>query len=58
MASAGEIAERYMNEVNLEAMANQATALQSHRGGTGEIRYIKVDLHTGGWRADRAAVVG
>ncbi len=44
--SAGEIAERYMNEVNLEAMANQATALQSHRGGTGEIRYTKVDLHT------------
>jgi ABC-type multidrug transport system ATPase subunit len=33
---AGEIAERYMNEVNLEALANQATALQSHRGGTGE----------------------
>ena len=44
--AAGEIAERYMNEVNLEAMANQATALQSHRGGTGEIRYTKVDLHT------------
>jgi hypothetical protein len=44
--SAGEIAERYMNEVNLEAMANQATALQSHRSGTGEIRYTKVDLHT------------
>ena len=36
---AGEIAERYMNEVNLEALANQATALQSHRGGTGEVRY-------------------
>jgi ABC-type polysaccharide/polyol phosphate transport system ATPase subunit len=44
--AAGEIAERYMNEVNLEAMANQATSLQSHRGGTGEIRYTKVDLHT------------
>jgi homopolymeric O-antigen transport system ATP-binding protein len=41
---AGEIAERYMNEVNLEALANQATALQSHRGGTGEIRYVSVDL--------------
>ncbi len=36
---AGEIAERYMNEVNLQALANQATALQSHRGGTGEVRY-------------------
>ena len=41
---AGEIAERYMNEVNLEALANQATALQSHRGGTGEVRYRTVDL--------------
>ena len=44
--AAGEIAERYMNEVNLEALANQSTALQSHRGGTGEVRYLGVDLHT------------
>lgn len=43
--AAGEIAERYMNEVNLEALANQSTALQSHRGGTGEVRYLSVDLH-------------
>jgi ABC-type polysaccharide/polyol phosphate transport system ATPase subunit len=41
---AGEIAERYMNEVNLEALANQSTNLQSHRGGTGELRYGSVDL--------------
>jgi len=41
---AGEIAERYMNEVNLEALANQSTALQSHRSGTGELRYVSVDL--------------
>ena len=34
--AAGEIAERYMNEVNLEAIANQSTSLQSHRLGTGE----------------------
>jgi hypothetical protein len=33
-----------MNEVNLDALANQATPLQSHRGGTGEIRYISIDL--------------
>jgi ABC-type polysaccharide/polyol phosphate transport system ATPase subunit len=39
---AAEIAERYMNEVNLEALANQSTALQSHRGGTGEVRYESV----------------
>jgi ABC-type polysaccharide/polyol phosphate transport system ATPase subunit len=42
---AGEIAERYMNEVNLEALANHATALQSHRGGTGEVRYTAVELY-------------
>jgi ABC-type polysaccharide/polyol phosphate transport system ATPase subunit len=42
--AAGDIAERYMNEVNLEALSNQATALQSHRGGTGEVRYTSVDL--------------
>ena len=41
---AGEMAERYMNDVNLDALANQATALQSHRGGTGEIRYVSVDI--------------
>jgi ABC-type polysaccharide/polyol phosphate transport system ATPase subunit len=40
---AGEIAERYMNEVNLQALANQSTALQSHRGGTGEVRYETVE---------------
>src|SRR5205809_6041892 len=42
--AAGEIAERYMNEINIEALANQSTALQSHRGGTGEIRYVSDDL--------------
>jgi ABC-type polysaccharide/polyol phosphate transport system ATPase subunit len=41
---AGEIAEQYMNEVNLEAMANQRVALQSHRGGSGEVRYESVEL--------------
>jgi len=47
---AGQIAEQYMNEVNLEALANQATALQSHRGGTGEIRYASVELVDGAGR--------
>jgi homopolymeric O-antigen transport system ATP-binding protein len=41
---AGQIAEQYMNEVNVEALTNQRVALQSHRGGTGEIRYVSVDL--------------
>jgi ABC-type polysaccharide/polyol phosphate transport system ATPase subunit len=41
---AGAIAERYMNEVNLQALANQGTSLQSHRGGTGEVRFEDVTL--------------
>jgi lipopolysaccharide transport system ATP-binding protein len=48
VGAAGEIAERYMNEVNLQALANQSTALQSHRGGTGEVRYQSVELFDGG----------
>jgi ABC-type polysaccharide/polyol phosphate transport system ATPase subunit len=42
--AAGEIAEQYMNEVNLQALANGGANLQSHRGGTGEVRFDKVDL--------------
>jgi homopolymeric O-antigen transport system ATP-binding protein len=49
--AAAEIAEQYMTEVNLQSLANQATALQSHRGGTGEIRYAAVDLLDGRGRA-------
>ena len=44
---AAEIAEAYLSEVNAEALSNQATALQSHRGGTGEIRYSAIDLCDG-----------
>ena len=44
---AGEIAERYMNEINIEALANQSVNLQSHRGGTGEIRYSSIDVVDG-----------
>jgi ABC-type polysaccharide/polyol phosphate transport system ATPase subunit len=51
---AAEIAERYMSEVNLRALANQQNALQSHRGGTGEIRLTEVDVLDGTGRpADR-----
>jgi ABC-type polysaccharide/polyol phosphate transport system ATPase subunit len=42
--AAGDIAERYMNEINIEALANQSVNLQSHRGGTGEIRYSVIEL--------------
>jgi homopolymeric O-antigen transport system ATP-binding protein len=42
--AATDIAERYMGEVNLQALANQGVALQSHRGGSGEIRYAAADI--------------
>jgi ABC-type polysaccharide/polyol phosphate transport system ATPase subunit len=41
---AAEMAERYLSEVNLEAMSNENAALQSHRRGTGEIRVTGVRL--------------
>jgi ABC-type polysaccharide/polyol phosphate transport system ATPase subunit len=47
---AAEIAERYMSEVNLRALSNQQNALQSHRGGTGEIRLTQVDIVDGSGR--------
>ena len=47
VGAAGEIAEQYMNEVNLQALSNESTALQSHRGGTGEVRYERVELLDG-----------
>jgi ABC-type polysaccharide/polyol phosphate transport system ATPase subunit len=40
---AASIAERYMNEVNLHALQNQSSNLQSHRGGTGEVRFDHVE---------------
>ena len=56
--AAGDIAERYMNEVNLQALANEATALQSHRGGTGEIRYDRVECSTDAARRQRLLTPG
>jgi ABC-type polysaccharide/polyol phosphate transport system ATPase subunit len=41
---AAEIAERYLSEVNLESLSNERAALQSHRRGTGEIRFTGVQL--------------
>jgi lipopolysaccharide transport system ATP-binding protein len=41
---AGEIAERYMNEVNLDVPSNEDALRQSYRGGTGEVRYVSVEL--------------
>jgi ABC-2 type transport system ATP-binding protein len=49
--ASAEIAERYMSEVNVQALANQGTALQSHRGGTGEIRYTAVEVVDASGRA-------
>jgi ABC-type multidrug transport system ATPase subunit len=55
---AAEIAERYMSEVNVQALANQSTALQSHRGGTGEIRYTDVEIVDAAGRATVLLVPG
>src|SRR5476651_308662 len=48
---AADIAERYMGEVNLQALGNQSVALQSHRGGSGEVRYVAVEILDGRRRA-------
>jgi ABC-type polysaccharide/polyol phosphate transport system ATPase subunit len=51
---AAEIADRYVEEVNVRALANQQNRLSSHRGGTGEVRYTHVDIvDRAGRRADR-----
>jgi ABC-type polysaccharide/polyol phosphate transport system ATPase subunit len=50
---AGEIAERYMNEVNLDLLAAQDASSQSYRGGTGEIRFASVDLADAAGRPTR-----
>jgi ABC-type polysaccharide/polyol phosphate transport system ATPase subunit len=55
---AAEIAERYMSEVNVQALANQSTALQSHRGGTGEIRFTDVEIVDAAGRATVLLVPG
>jgi len=48
--AAGEMAERYMEEVNVRALASQQGPLQSQRGGTGEIRYTNVEIVDGDGR--------
>jgi ABC-2 type transport system ATP-binding protein len=41
---AADIAERYMNEINLDILSSQDGAAQNYRGGTGEIRFVSVEL--------------
>jgi ABC-type polysaccharide/polyol phosphate transport system ATPase subunit len=41
---AAEMAEQYMREVNLEALASERTPVHSHRRGTGEIRFTAIHL--------------
>jgi ABC-type polysaccharide/polyol phosphate transport system ATPase subunit len=55
---AGEIAEQYMNEVNLQALTNDGAALQSHRSGTGELRFQRVDLLDGTGRPPGVLATG
>jgi ABC-type polysaccharide/polyol phosphate transport system ATPase subunit len=41
---AAAIADRYIEEVNVRAIADRDQRLQSHRGGTGEIRYAAIEV--------------
>jgi hypothetical protein len=50
---AAEITERYMNEVNIDVLAEQDVMLHTQRTGTGEVRYLSVDLLDGGGRPAR-----
>jgi ABC-type polysaccharide/polyol phosphate transport system ATPase subunit len=47
---AAQVAEQYMHEVNVRALANQHNVLQSHRGGTGEVRYTDIEILDRGGR--------
>ena len=47
---AAEIADRYLEDVNVRALANQQNPLQSHRAGTGEIRYTTIEIVDGDGR--------
>jgi ABC-type polysaccharide/polyol phosphate transport system ATPase subunit len=55
---AAEIAERYMSEVNLESLSNERAALQSHRRGTGEIRFTSVRLLDAAGRETKSVCSG
>jgi lipopolysaccharide transport system ATP-binding protein len=55
---AAEIAERYMSEVNMRALNNQQNLLQSHRGGTGEIRYTEIAVIDDAGRVTRGIQEG
>jgi ABC-type polysaccharide/polyol phosphate transport system ATPase subunit len=41
---AADITERYINEVNVDVLADQDVMLQTQRTGTGEVRFLSVDL--------------
>ena len=58
LGPAAEIADRYMTEVNLRALNNEKNALQSHRGGTGEVRFTQVDVVDANGRATSAVREG
>jgi lipopolysaccharide transport system ATP-binding protein len=55
---AAEMAERYMNEVNLDLPQSHDAERQSHRGGTGEVRYVSVTLSNAAGRPMRLMAPG
>jgi ABC-type sulfate/molybdate transport systems ATPase subunit len=46
--ASADVAEQYMNEVNLRALGNQHNALSSHRAGTGEVRCVGISISEAG----------
>jgi len=55
---AAEMAEQYLREVNLEALSKENAALQSHRRGTGEIRFTQVRIFDRAGRETKAVCSG
>jgi hypothetical protein len=52
------VVDRYVEAVNLRALANQQNALQAQRGGTGEVRYLDVATLDGCDRPATAVAAG
>src|SRR5581483_1858430 len=44
IGSTDEIVDRYTEEMNVRALANVDNPLQSHRAGTGEVRFTAIDV--------------
>lgn len=53
MGAASEMVDRYMEEVNVRALAAAPDLVQTQRGGTGEVRFTDVEIIDGNGRPAR-----